>query len=229
MSASVIGTILGTWRMPQPTSPVELEAQVQTISATQTPLPTSITITPPKPTHTHSPAARLSPEGTDPVNESFRATRTTTVANDSRHDVRLTTMSTTANLTGRGQGQDTPPPYPHTHHRYSISTNTNIEHDLPAYNEALTTEPITLAQHLFKFGFLFPPLWLLGLIILFSPITTPSDFYAQKPEPERAELARVMRRAEVKWAKRCAWALGVFVFVVGAIVGAVLCILKGRI
>jgi len=125
---------------------------------------------------------------------------------------------------GQSQGQDMPPPYPH---RYS--TNTNIEHDLPSYAEAPTTEPITLAQYLFKFGFLFPPFWFFGLIILMSPLSAPDDFHAQKPESERAELVRVMRDVEVKWAKRCALAAGLLVLVLAAVAGIVLGVLKGRV
>jgi len=225
-STSPIQTIFGSWRRSlqhNSSSAIDLEAQTQTqiISGTQTPDP----IIPPQPTHTHVPSTHLSqpsPQSagsTDPIDDFFGDT----VTHHSRHDIRLSTTSTLV-----GQSRDMPPPYPHTSHRRNINTSTNS--DLPAYAEvAPTTEPITLARYVFKYGFLFPPLWFLGLIILLTPLPVPADFHADKPESERTALVEAMRRAEVKWAKRCAWALAVFVFVVGAVVGVVVGVMRGGV
>ena len=55
----------------------------------------------------------------------------------------------------------------------------------------------------------------------------PSDFNADKSENERQELVTLMRTTEMKWAKRCTWALGVFVLLICVIVGAVVGASKG--
>ncbi|KAF5374273.1 hypothetical protein D9758_004572 [Tetrapyrgos nigripes] len=120
----------------------------------------------------------------------------------------------------------------------------NAERDLelgmapPAYEEppvyTKTDEPpITLAMYLFKFGFLFPPFWILGACILFSPLHAPEPAPApssnsssdsasepsftaawlpEKTEEERQAIINHMRKAELKWAWRCFWALLVVVF-----------------
>ncbi|KAH9852457.1 hypothetical protein C2E23DRAFT_687555, partial [Lenzites betulinus] len=86
----------------------------------------------------------------------------------------------------------------------------------PAYS-AVSDQP-TLAMYLFKFGFLFPLFWIAGAFILLSPLQAPEDWETTKPEYERAEMIASMRRAEVKWAKRCLYALGLTTLVVTAIV-----------
>ncbi|RDB16345.1 hypothetical protein Hypma_003052 [Hypsizygus marmoreus] len=88
------------------------------------------------------------------------------------------------------------------------------ETTLPEYS--LKAEPVTLAMYLFKFGFLFPPFWILGAIILLSPLREPepssatSEWMPEKTEGERQMLIAEMRKVEVKWAKRCLLALSVF-------------------
>lgn len=75
----------------------------------------------------------------------------------------------------------------------------------------------------------FPPFWLFGVLILLSPLTAPADFHPSKPESERQELVQLMRRAEVRWAKRCLWALLGLLSVVAIIVGLVVGTLKGKV
>ncbi|KAJ3716100.1 hypothetical protein F5878DRAFT_655589 [Lentinula raphanica] len=93
----------------------------------------------------------------------------------------------------------------------------------PAYSSSGSSEPITLAMYLFKFGFLFPPFWIIGSLILLSPLrqpeSTPSSVWLpEKTESEREEIIQKMRKAEVRWAKRCLVALCILLVLV--IVGA---------
>ena len=53
----------------------------------------------------------------------------------------------------------------------------------------------------------FPPFWILGAIILIYPLTAPPDFEPTKSEMERRQLMQIIRNAELRWAKRCTWAL----------------------
>jgi hypothetical protein len=72
----------------------------------------------------------------------------------------------------------------------------------------------------------FPPFWLLGAIILLSPLSAPADFEPTKSEAERQELVQIMRDAESKWAKRSAWALLIFLIVISMIVGVIVGVLR---
>ena len=60
---------------------------------------------------------------------------------------------------------------------------------------------------------MFPLFWVAGSLILLSPLRAPDDWEASKPGVERAELIESMRRTELKWAKRCLFALLIFVLV----------------
>ncbi|RDB26245.1 hypothetical protein Hypma_006426 [Hypsizygus marmoreus] len=85
--------------------------------------------------------------------------------------------------------------------------------DLPPYSRK-APEPVTLAQYLFKFGFLFPPFWIMGAWILWSPLRAPNDssdaelgWMPEKTPAERNKIIEEMRAVEVKWALRCLYAL----------------------
>lgn len=52
---------------------------------------------------------------------------------------------------------------------------------------------------------------------MLSPLQAPSDWETTKPEYERQEIIESMRRAEVKWAKRCLIALLVSILIGAAI------------
>lgn len=69
----------------------------------------------------------------------------------------------------------------------------------------------------------------MGAIILLSPLSAPADFHANKPESERQELITIMRKAELKWARRCLFALAILLVAIGAIVGIVLGVMKGQV
>ncbi|KAF4564857.1 hypothetical protein EYR40_011030 [Pleurotus pulmonarius] len=120
--------------------------------------------------------------------------------------------------------------------RFSVSSNkeddlpsySDVEaHAPPSYSQRGHKEPVTLAMYLFKFGFLFPPFWILGALILVSDLRAPNAEETTLPPPspsngsddghlswlpdktpaERAAIVQRIRYTEVKWAKRCLAAL----------------------
>ncbi|EGO03343.1 hypothetical protein SERLA73DRAFT_165070 [Serpula lacrymans var. lacrymans S7.3] len=202
-TSSPITTVLGKWhRVSNSSTDVDLEAQI--ITGTRVPLDL-----PSVPSPVHSAAAPTrTPESnntsSDPIDDFFGVTRSRATC-ESRHDSHsLTSRFSTADA-------DEPPPY-----AYGVEP--------PAY--ASTAEPVTLAMYLFKFGFVFPLFWLLGAIILVSPLSAPADFEPSKTEGERQELVQKMRATELKWAKRCAWALVILLLAVAVIVGIAVGVMK---
>ncbi|KAL1705143.1 hypothetical protein EV121DRAFT_279846 [Schizophyllum commune] len=88
-------------------------------------------------------------------------------------------------------------------------------------------EPTTLAMFLFKFGFLFPLFWIIGSCILLTPLSAPAPpsdadveaaWMPEKTPEERACIVAHIRSVEVKWAKRCLFAL-LTLLVLGAAAG----------
>ena len=61
----------------------------------------------------------------------------------------------------------------------------------------------------------------MGAMILLSPLKAPADFEPSKSEAERQELVQSIRKTELKWAKRSAWALLVLVVSLGIICGVI--------
>ncbi|KAJ7116463.1 hypothetical protein C8R44DRAFT_627676 [Mycena epipterygia] len=132
---------------------------------------------------------------TNPIDDFFGYTLASSRTRDSRHDRRISAAESAV----------APPPYV----------------DAPEYTEH-PREPVTLAMFLFKFGFLFPPFWIMGVVILMSPLRAPpaatpsAAWLPEKTESERQMIIDRMRTAELKWAKRCLYAL--VAFVLGAVV-----------
>ncbi|KAF7330270.1 hypothetical protein MVEN_02464900 [Mycena venus] len=126
---------------------------------------------------------------TNPVDDFFGLARTSSRTYDSRSE------------------RDVPPPYV----------------DAPEYT-LRSTEPVTLAMYLFKFGFLFPPFWIMGVFILLSPLraptpaNTPGAWLPEKTDAERQLIIKRMRTVELKWARRCLYALLALIHVIIAIV-----------
>ncbi|KAJ7510441.1 hypothetical protein B0H11DRAFT_1790701 [Mycena galericulata] len=95
--------------------------------------------------------------------------------------------------------------------------------DAPEYTTR-ATEPVTLAMYLFKFGFLFPPFWIMGVIILLSPLrapppaNTPGAWLPEKTDAERQLIIKRMRTVELKWARRCLYALLALIHLIIAVV-----------
>ncbi|KAF9063073.1 hypothetical protein BDP27DRAFT_1232731 [Rhodocollybia butyracea] len=93
----------------------------------------------------------------------------------------------------------------------------------PAYSSSGSNEPVTLAMYLFKFGFCdILPFWIVGACILFSPLRQPQPssgapstvWLPEKTPAEREEILQKMRGTEIKWAKRCLIALGIFIILI---------------
>lgn len=82
---------------------------------------------------------------------------------------------------------------------------------LPAYTAcpcpSTDDEPVTLARYLFVYGFFFPFFWIVGIAIIFSPLRSTHEWETGKSEEERQRLLAEMRVSELKWAKRCLYAM----------------------
>ncbi|KAF7330257.1 hypothetical protein MVEN_02463400 [Mycena venus] len=136
---------------------------------------------------------------TNPVDDFFGYSLASSRTRDSRHDRRISAAESLE-----------PPPYM----------------DAPEYTEK-AQEPVTLAMFLFKFGFLFPPFWIMGVIILLSPLRAPpaatpsTAWLPEKTDAERQVIIDRMRKAELKWAKRCLYALVALVLVAAVVSVAV--------
>jgi hypothetical protein len=90
--------------------------------------------------------------------------------------------------------------------------------ELPPYSKR--EEPPTLARYLFIYGFFFFPLWILGAIVLFLPLRAPKDntcWLISKTAAEKETLIKRVRMAEVRWARRCLFALVSLLMVVALI------------
>ncbi|KAJ7672128.1 hypothetical protein DFH06DRAFT_1175335 [Mycena polygramma] len=131
------------------------------------------------------------PRTTNPVDDFFGLARTSSRTYDSRSE----------------RDSDVLPPYV----------------DAPEYT-LRATEPVTLAMYLFKFGFLFPPFWIMGVIILLSPLrapapaNTPGAWLPEKTDAERQLIIARMRTVELKWARRCLYALLTLIHIIIAVV-----------
>lgn len=68
----------------------------------------------------------------------------------------------------------------------------------------------------------FPPFWFLGTLILFSSLQAPADWEPTKTPEERDALVQDYRLTEVRWAKRCLFAmLGLLLVIAVAVAAAV--------
>ncbi|KAG1866038.1 hypothetical protein F4604DRAFT_1585875 [Suillus subluteus] len=68
-------------------------------------------------------------------------------------------------------------------------------------------QPITLTRYLFLYGFFFPIFWIVGVAIIFSPLRPTPEWETGKSEEERQKFLAEMRVSELKWAKRCLYAM----------------------
>ncbi|CAK5268821.1 unnamed protein product [Mycena citricolor] len=141
---------------------------------------------------------------------------------DSRHDSGSWRNSVASYKSSHRDSAALPPPYL----------------EAPEYT-VRAKEPVTLAMYLFKFGFLFPPFWIMGVFILFSPLRAPpptsvsdSDvecaWLPEKTDAERQVIIERLRVAELKWAKRCLYALIALLLAAVAIAIAVWATLRLR-
>ncbi|KAG2002454.1 hypothetical protein CC2G_004647 [Coprinopsis cinerea AmutBmut pab1-1] len=155
---------------------------------------TSMTqIAPLSPVVTSSPrtasASEQQPRVYDPMDEFFGYRFTSSATHESRHDRTGSVVLDAEALPAYAEEDDSLPKY-------------------TPYDE-----PATLAMYLFKFGFLFPLFWIFGAFILVSPLREPPSNEAspswmpEKTEAERQAFIAHMRKAELKWARRCLWAI----------------------
>jgi hypothetical protein len=87
------------------------------------------------------------------------------------------------------------------------------------YVSSLPLHKITKLILFFKI-LVFPPFWIFGALILLSPLREPPTSSADAPawmpektEAERQQIIAEIRTVEVKWAKRCLWAILVLIIV----------------
>jgi len=107
-----------------------------------------------------------------------------------------------------------------------------------SHREPKNEEPSTWSLVCFKLGFLFPPFWLCGALVLVTPQGTiarifdswfqdfaPSaDSWCHDGLQTEAEKEAYLRSVEIRWAKRCLFALSLlmaFVIAVAAVIIAV--------
>jgi len=117
-------------------------------------------------------------------------------------DLRRLSLSSTSSL---------PPPYVREHDEESI---------IPAYGEEQEVQ--TMARSLFYYGFLFPPFWILGSLILITPLTPDPSWHSTKPEEQIQAILSAMRVAERRWAWRCVMAISSLILIILVIVSSVL-------
>ncbi|KAG8925831.1 hypothetical protein FRC03_006155 [Tulasnella sp. 419] len=108
------------------------------------------------------------------------------------------TPSTTASLSS-----SSPPPYG------------TPDYPAPAYEEI--QEPLTIAKYLFRYGFVFPPFWFIGTMILFMRLPPTPEGECGKTAEEQAEELAILRRAELRWSRYCAAALVLFLVALAAL------------
>jgi hypothetical protein len=94
------------------------------------------------------------------------------------------------------------------------------ESAVPSYGEEQEVQ--TMARYLFFYGFLFPPFWLLGSLILVIPLTPDPSWHAEKEQATIENILSVMRVVERRWAWRCVMALSSLILLILIVVGSVL-------
>ncbi|KAG8808637.1 hypothetical protein FRC17_003859 [Serendipita sp. 399] len=104
-----------------------------------------------------------------------------------------------------------PPPYPREY---------DEESRVPGYEEE--QEIHTMARSLFTYGFMFPPFWFLGALILLIPLTPDPSWYSTKSAEQVDAILHAMRIAERRWAWRCAIAFGILLLVISIVVTSLL-------
>jgi hypothetical protein len=64
-----------------------------------------------------------------------------------------------------------------------------------------------IARYDTDFSLVFPLFWIVGVAIIFSPLRPAPEWETGKSEEERQRLLAEMRVSELKWAKRCLYAV----------------------
>jgi len=67
----------------------------------------------------------------------------------------------------------------------------------------------------------FPVFWVVGVVIIFSPLRPTPEWETGRSAEERQKLLAEMRVSELKWARRCLYALVSLLVVVIVLVAAI--------
>lgn len=140
------------------------------------------------------------------------------VADDFFARGRALDRSTTIDLAGPSADAASLPPYTPPGHLVTVDED----------GAFVSHEPPTIARELFKYGFMFPPFWVIGACIMFSELKEPSFGWEEKTENERRLLLASTRVTELKWAKRCLLAFFTLVLIIGVAVGLALAVITMR-
>ncbi|OCF45504.1 hypothetical protein I317_00405 [Kwoniella heveanensis CBS 569] len=94
----------------------------------------------------------------------------------------------------------------------------NMMEDLPSYAKETETEPKTLARALWRWGFVCPLLWFIGMCIMWIPLKP----IEEERDPEKAqkleEMIVILRETELKYAKKCMWGFTAFAILLIALI-----------
>ncbi|WWC98277.1 hypothetical protein V866_005168 [Kwoniella sp. B9012] len=94
--------------------------------------------------------------------------------------------------------------------------------ELPCYAEETQTEPKTLARALWKWGWICPLLWIIGMCIMWIPLKPVEEERDPKKAQKLEEMIVILRKTEMIYAKRCAYGtLGFSVLLITIIVIAI--------
>ncbi|KAL4068457.1 hypothetical protein V8B97DRAFT_1972424 [Scleroderma yunnanense] len=217
-SVSRVCSVVGQWQRTSSTvaSADNIDLEAQLVTGTHAPITLPALPLPARPAAEPTRTPEHDTSVSDPIDDFFGVT-CPRATQESRHDA-VSYPSLSSRISACLDGDTPPPPY------YQTSVDGN---ELPAYTVA-PHEPSTLAMYLFKFGFLFPPFWIMGALILLSPLNPPADFEPTKSEAERRELVELIRKTELRWAKRSAWALLILIISLGIICGIVVAAMKSN-
>lgn len=132
-----------------------------------------------------------------------------------QHPQSLTHMISRHRLTPKRRTR--PPTPPSQSHRLSRCTSSNTDFVRPI--------PLVLcARTLIVLVLVFPFFWLAGAFILVNPLQLPTadeNWEPGKTEEEKAALLDLLRKTELKWARRCLAAVALLIVAIcaGVLVG----------
>ena len=69
---------------------------------------------------------------------------------------------------------------------------------------------------------MFPPFWILGSLILVTPLTPDPSWHAEKEQETIENILSAMRVVERRWAWRCVAALSCLILLILIVVGSLL-------
>ncbi|WVQ95323.1 hypothetical protein IAU59_002419 [Kwoniella sp. CBS 9459] len=85
------------------------------------------------------------------------------------------------------------------------TSQAHMMEDLPSYAKETETEPKTLARALWRWGFLCPFLWFIGMCIMWIPLKPIEEERDAEKAQTLEEMIVILRETELKYAKKCMW------------------------